>query len=115
MKEIFHFRELLLEETFQIITDGVVDGNFQILQLLETHFDRALAVCEHARMIDFEPMTRLLNAAAAQMVENSIWTVTRAVNSKVTQFVRRLLINVNYFLKCLNCFLKIYQLIFRGI
>ncbi|OGR23476.1 MAG: ATP-dependent helicase [Desulfobacterales bacterium RIFOXYA12_FULL_46_15] len=72
------------------ITDGVVDGNFQIRQLLETHFDRALAVCEHARMIDFEPMTRLLNAAAVQMVENSIWTVTRAVNSKVTQFVKSL-------------------------
>ncbi|MDP8209624.1 MAG: DEAD/DEAH box helicase [Candidatus Stygibacter australis] len=72
------------------ITDGVVDGNFQIRQLLETHFDRALAVCEHARMIDLEPMTRLLNAAAMQMVENSIWTVTRAVNSRVTQFVRSL-------------------------
>lgn len=53
------------------ITDGVVDGNFQIRQLLETHFDRALAVCEKARMIDFEPMTRLLHATAVQMVENS--------------------------------------------
>jgi hypothetical protein len=64
------------------ITDGVVDGNFQIRQLLETHFDRALAVCEHARMIDLEPMARLLSASALQMVENSIWTVTRAVNSR---------------------------------
>lgn len=72
------------------ITDGVVDGNFQIRQLLETHFDRALAVCEHARMIDLEPMARLLSASALQMVENSIWTVTRAVNSRVTQFVKSL-------------------------
>jgi len=72
------------------ITDGVVDGNFQIRQLLETHFDRSLAVCKHARMIDLEPMTRLLNAAAVQMVENSIWTVTRAVNSRVTNFVKSL-------------------------
>jgi len=72
------------------ITDGVVEGNFQIRQLLETHFDRALAVCEHARLIEFEPMTRLLNATAAQMVENSIWTVTRAVNTRVTQFVKSL-------------------------
>lgn len=72
------------------ITDGVVDGNFQIRQLLETHFDRALAVCAHARMIDLEPITRLLNASAIQMVENSIWTVTRAVNSRVTQFVKSL-------------------------
>ncbi|MBF0236388.1 MAG: DEAD/DEAH box helicase [SAR324 cluster bacterium] len=72
------------------ITDGVVEGNYQIRQLLETHFDRALAVCEHARMIELEPITRLLSASALQMVENSIWTVTRAVNSKVTQFVRTL-------------------------
>ena len=72
------------------ITDGVVEGNYQIRQLLETHFDRALAVCEHARMVELEPITRLLSASALQMVENSIWTVTRAVNSKVTQFVRTL-------------------------
>jgi len=72
------------------ITDGVVEGNYQIRQLLETHFDRALAVCEHARMIELEPIARLLSTSALQMVENSIWTVTRAVNSKVTQFVRTL-------------------------
>jgi hypothetical protein len=72
------------------ITDGVVEGNYQIRQLLETHFDRTIAVCEHARMIELEPLTRLLSASAIQMVENSIWTVTRAINSKVTQFVRTL-------------------------
>lgn len=66
------------------ITDGVADGNFQIRQFLETHFDRALAVCEHAGMIDLEPMVRLLSASALQMAENSIWTVTRAANSRVT-------------------------------
>lgn len=72
------------------ITDGVVNGNYQIRQLLETHFDRVLAVCENTRMYELEPLTRLLAAASAQMVENSIWTVTRAVNSRVTQFVRTL-------------------------
>lgn len=72
------------------ITDGVVEGNYQIRQMLETHFDRVFAVCEHARMLALEPLTRLLAASAAQMVENSIWTVTRAVNSRVTQFVQTL-------------------------
>ena len=72
------------------ITDGVVDRNYQVKQLLETHFDRALAVCKHARLMDFELMTRLLYATALQMAENSIWTVTRAVNSRVTQFVKSL-------------------------
>jgi hypothetical protein len=72
------------------ITDGVVDGNHQVQQVLDSHFDRALAACETARLVELEPMTRLLARAAAQMVENSIWTVTRAVNSRVTDFVREL-------------------------
>ena len=72
------------------MTDGVVDGKYQIHQLLDTHFDRALAVCGHAQLFDLEPLTRLLAACAAQMAENSIWTVTRAVNSRVTEFVRTL-------------------------
>lgn len=72
------------------ITDGVVDGNYQVQQLLDSHFDRAIAACETARLVELEPMTRLLARSAAQMVENSIWTVTRAVNSRVTDFVREL-------------------------
>jgi len=73
------------------MTDGVVDGkNYQIHQLLETHFDRVLAVCQHAQMLDLEPLTRLLAACSSQMAENSIWTVTRAVNSRVTKFVQSL-------------------------
>lgn len=72
------------------MTDGVVEGNYQIHQLLDTHFDRVMAVCEHAQMVDLEPMSRLLAACASQMADNSIWTVTRAVNSRVTQFVESL-------------------------
>lgn len=72
------------------VTDGVVDGNYQIHQLLETHFDRVLAACNTAQMLELEPLSRLLSACASQMVENSIWTVTRAVNSRVTQFVKSL-------------------------
>jgi len=72
------------------ITDGVVDGNYQIHQLLDTHFDRVLVVCNATQLLELESLTRLLSACASQMVENSIWTVTRAVNSRVTQFVRSL-------------------------
>ncbi len=72
------------------MTDGVVDGKYQIHQLLETHFDRAKAVCDTAYMIKLEPLSRLLAACAAQMADNSIWTVTRAVNTRVTKFVKTL-------------------------
>lgn len=72
------------------ITDGVVDGDHQVQLLLDSHFDRAISACEAARLVEMESMARLLTRAAAQMVENSIWTVTRAVNSRVTDFVREL-------------------------
>ena len=54
------------------MTDGVVDGRYQIRQLLDTHFDRVLAVCNRAQMLDLEPLSRLLAASASQMAENSI-------------------------------------------
>ncbi|MDR2926429.1 MAG: DEAD/DEAH box helicase [Azoarcus sp.] len=72
------------------ITDGVVEDNYQIQLLLDSHFDRAIAACETAHLMELESLTRLLARAAAQMVANSLWTVTRAVNSRVTQFVKEL-------------------------
>ncbi|AOV98891.1 DEAD/DEAH box helicase [Dehalococcoides mccartyi] len=70
------------------ITDGVVDGNYQIHQMLEMHFDRVTAVCEQAQLLDLESLARLLSACSSQMADNSIWTVTRSVNSRVTEFVK---------------------------
>jgi len=72
------------------ITDGVVDGDYQVQQILDSHFERAIEACGPLPQVELEPLARLLAAAAAQMVENSIWTVTRAVNSRVTNFVREL-------------------------
>lgn len=72
------------------ITDGVVDGSHQIQPVLDSHFDRAVEACETAQLIELGPLTRLLARAAAQMADNALWTVTRAVNSRVTEFVREL-------------------------
>lgn len=74
----------------RFITDGKVEGRFQIQQMLDMHFDRVFAVCEDAQLLDLEPVARLLEVCAAQMARNSIWTVTRAVNSRVTKFVEAL-------------------------
>lgn len=72
------------------MTDGMVEGNYQIHQLLDTHFDRVLDVCNKAQLINLEPLSHLLAASARQMADNSIWTVTRGVNSRVTRFVNSL-------------------------
>ncbi len=72
------------------ITDGVVDGSYQVQPLLDGHFDRAIDACDAAQLVELGPMTRLLTRASAQMVDNALWTVTRKVNSRVTDFVREL-------------------------
>jgi len=72
------------------VTDGVVEGNFQINSLLDMQFDRAVAACKRGTAFQLEPLARLLAATARQLADNAIWTVTRAVNSRVTQFVRSL-------------------------
>lgn len=63
------------------------DGRYDLPQQLEAQFDRARAACAHGRLIDLEPFVLLLARCATTLVENSIWTVTRAVNSRVTRFV----------------------------
>ncbi|GAB3099638.1 DEAD/DEAH box helicase [Lysobacter terrae] len=72
------------------VTEGAVDGNYQVERILDMHFDRAIAACGPALDFRLEPLTRLLAATAKQLAQNAIWTVTRAVNSRVTRFVREL-------------------------
>lgn len=74
----------------EFTTSGKANGRFQFQQMLDMHFDRVFAVCENAKLLDLEPVARLLEVCAAQMARNSIWTVTRAVNSRVTKFVETL-------------------------
>lgn len=63
------------------------DGRFDIHQQLEAQFDRALGACSRGQQMDLEVLVRLLSRAAQSLVENSIWTVSRAVNTRVTRFV----------------------------
>jgi hypothetical protein len=71
-------------------TQGEVDGHFDILQQLEAQFDRALVACQRAELVELEATTRLLARTARQLVENSIWTVTRSVDSQVASFVKNI-------------------------
>lgn len=71
-------------------TQGNVDGRYDIQQQLEAQFDRALIACARAELILLDPFVRIIAATARQVVNNSIWAVTRAVNSRVTKFVHSL-------------------------
>jgi hypothetical protein len=67
---------------------GSVEGHFDIREQLEAQFDRAVSAAARGRLIDLETTSRLLAKTSEVMVANSIWTVTRAVNSRVSRFVK---------------------------
>ena len=69
---------------------GSVDGHFDIREQLQAQFDRAIKASARGHLIEQETLARLLTRAANVMVASSIWTVTRAVNSRVTKFVESL-------------------------
>lgn len=71
-------------------TQGIAEGGFDIRVQLHSQFDRAKIACARAELIELDNLVRLLARAAGQLVDNCIWTVTRAVNSRVTQFVESL-------------------------
>jgi replicative superfamily II helicase len=74
---------------------GSVSGAFDIREQLQGQFDRSISACERAELIELYSTAKLLARTAEQMVANSIWTVTRAVNSRVTRFVSRLVDRAN--------------------
>jgi replicative superfamily II helicase len=74
---------------------GSVSGSFDIREQLQGQFDRSVTACERAELIDLYSTTKLLARTAEQMVANSIWTITRAVNSRVTRFVASLVDRAN--------------------
>ncbi len=69
------------------LTQGSVDGRYDVRQQLEAQFDRAITTAAKSGLMAHETLARLLARTAQTLVENSIWTVTRAVNSRVTRFV----------------------------
>jgi len=70
------------------LTQGSVDGRFDVRQQIEAQFDRAVATAARGQLMEHEMRARLLARTAHTLIDNSIWTVTRAVNSRVTKFVQ---------------------------
>lgn len=69
---------------------GSAEGRFDIQQQLDAQFDRALAAASEGQLIEREMLVRLLAPAAGTLASNTIWMVARAVNSRVSDFVRSL-------------------------
>jgi len=73
------------------LAQGSVDGHYDIREQLEAQFDRAIATADKGQLMERETLARFLARTARTLVDNCIWTVTRAVNSRVTKFVQSVL------------------------
>lgn len=73
------------------LSQGSVDGRYDVREQLEGQFDRAIGTSAKGGLMELEILSRLLARTARALVDNSIWTVTRAVNSRVTKFVGSLI------------------------
>jgi len=72
------------------LTQGSVDGHYDVREQLEAQFDRAIGAAGRGQLMERESLARLLARTARVLIDSSIWTVTRAVNSRVTKFVKSL-------------------------
>ena len=69
---------------------GEVDGRYDVREQLDAQFDRAVNAAGKGGLLELENLCRLLAPAARVLADNSIWTATRAVNSRVSTFVESL-------------------------
>ncbi len=69
------------------LSQGSVDGHYDIREQLDAQFDRGIFAAIQGQLMEREVFARLLVCTARVFVDNSIWTVTRAVNSRVSRFV----------------------------
>ena len=66
---------------------GNADGHYDVGEQLDAQFDRAVAAASHGGLVRQEALVRLLARTARSLVDSSIWSVARAVNSRVSEFV----------------------------
>ena len=71
----------------EYLSQGAVYGRYDVREQLEAQFDRAIAAAAAGRLMERETFARLLARTARTLVDSSIWTLTRAVNSRVSKFV----------------------------
>lgn len=69
------------------LSNGSVGGRYDVREQLDAQFDRGISAAVQGQFMDREVFARLLAQTARTFVDNSIWTVTRATNSRVSRFV----------------------------
>ncbi|MFD9975903.1 DEAD/DEAH box helicase [Streptomyces sp. NPDC059017] len=84
--------ELLAEylATGSLLRQRRSSRHYGVREQVQSHCDRALEAATASGDPDLEVLVRLLTATADQIIDNSLWTVARAVSPEVNAFVASL-------------------------
>ncbi|MFG2935044.1 DEAD/DEAH box helicase [Streptomyces sp. NPDC048282] len=84
--------ELLAEylATGSLLRQHRSSRHYGVRERVQSHCDRALEAATASADPDLEVLVRLLTATADQIIDNSLWTVARAVSPEVNAFVASL-------------------------
>ncbi|MDC8451450.1 MAG: DEAD/DEAH box helicase [Candidatus Nitrosotalea sp.] len=78
-----------LAKSVELIGQYMLQGTpNDILDQLNFHFDKAITYCQGAKVVELDLILRMLNATFRKMIQNSVWTVARRINSRVTKFIK---------------------------
>ncbi len=72
------------------LSQGCVDGEYNILSQLEAQCDHAAFAATYGGRVELTSLLHTLSRTARAMVSNSIWAIARPANSKAFQFVKSL-------------------------
>jgi superfamily II DNA/RNA helicase len=75
----------------QYSATGEVEGRFDVVPQIEAQFDRALVATGRGDLLDLNFLVQLIGRTARQLIENSLWSITRGAPVRVGDFVRSLL------------------------
>ena len=77
-----------LAKTVELLGEYMLQGTpNQILVMLDMHFEKAIMYCRQSKQIELDLILRMLQLTFRKMIENSVWSVAKRVNSKVKTFI----------------------------
>ena len=78
-----------LAKATELLSSYMMQGDpVAIHSQLDKHFESAIESAEYSEDIELETILRWLSCASHQMVDNSIWWIAKAINSRTTEFVK---------------------------
>lgn len=77
-----------LAKCTEVVSEYMLNGTPQdALEQIDFHFEKAILLSQNARIIELDLILRMLSKTFKKMIFNSIWYITKTVNSRVTKYV----------------------------